>query len=969
MTSARRFVVDPERLAVFAREFAVARDATEGRGAHMPPPERLMALISVIEAANGAKVWPVDAPLEARATLLRLWTPVLCETRAAVKVLEAVLPDVAALPGVFDPPYMQPLSFATRLQTRGRWLRRLTGWGLVVAGPPLALVLGLLIGTAGQVYRTCPEERPADLSVYDPLASPARSGDTWVGRLLDRVRPCDPFGPIVVVGPTAEPIPNFSAIEPFTLSPSQPPFFALEDDPPTVPDRMFSALGVAGHEMTPMQLAERLAGSGGQGIEPAVYLAAMLARDPLPPDRPVPRSEGGALALLSWALAVAELEGDSLPVQAALSAFEAHSRLPRTVPVNPIDGSAPEPGFLGLRGMILAADSRFAAFLDDPLLGLIKGGASRPGGVTQAALDPDSYAAVLGRQFPPEASAEEVYDTIVAEVEELLSGTHHPAPKPWPAALDALPLVPVLLALGWLLLGLKRLDSVAQRDLPWLRSRVGLSLPAASRRALQPVADLRLVARQLSHAPLRETRQLDIRRTLSATLGEGGFLRPVWQTRRLAFGLTVLIRKASLAEHEPRRAALWWQALRDTGARVQVFSYAASPALLLPLDRPGADPVALGDLAADRHRSRLVLVTKGDEFAAPLGSGVSREVLELLQGWQDRVLLTPVSVEDWGLREMVLAERTQFPIVPYGISGPADLARVVRSDSGMHDAPGGWLANVRRPFEGSGEWSRRLDWLMAETERWRRLGPGIALPVEVRMSVGEASSPVAPEQARQDQILSALDVWLGRPGMLWMGACASYPVLRFPLTAWIGVQLSNDLGWDASARTQVLARLCRLPWFVSGRMPLWLRDALRARMDPNERDHVLAIFRRFYGDWDVAQLSDQDAEAALDWRLRAEHDPDLRERLGGLPGPKVAELHRARELLPERRQRVLREMLIDRGMIFAGATVVGLELWRAWPDRTALPLAPGAWLHVAMVAGLCILGLVFTLSMRMGRDR
>lgn len=953
MSVARRFVPDSDRLVRMAQAYAAAR-AVEGIGGAQVPPERLRMLVDVVAAANRAKSWPTEGAEAARSVALALFSPVLCETLAAQRALNQVLRDVTALPGIFDPPYPKPLLVLQNEVWWLAWLRSAVGVLCCVLALPVLLSVAVLVGTAGQVYRSCPQ-MPTDGQVVEPDVSPSRGPVTLVNRAMDQFLPCAPFGvvepvEIVVPGVVVGDLPPVAAYGSGTGSDNGQPSI---DGPPTVFDRIFAVLQVAGHEVTPLQLAESLSGSGGQGIAPGLYLSVMLARSPLPPDRPVPRTTGGALALLNWAVAVSELEGDTLPAAEALRAFEESSRPPETVPIGP-NGEIFPAVAAGLSGMLLAAEPRFLQFLDTELGPLIFGSPLSDFGFFTEALDPGRYLEVLGRDFPADTPGDTVIAEMESEITAILSGTQHPAPQGWARGFDLLPLLPMVLALAWLVLGLREVAKVAEQTMALLPRRgLMLSLPVAEQASLRAPADLRHELRRLGKTVSLPTLRLDVDATVAASLAQGGFLTPIWLRRKREVVLIVLIRTGAVAEHEPRRAGLWWEALRNRGLAVHLYGYAVHPGHVQPLNDPLAAPVALQELAWRHVGARLVLVTRGDEFAGAAATVAPPAVLALLQSWPDRVVLTPQSVDTWAGREVRLAAAINALVVPYGVSAPRALVRVLWPDTGAprtrETSP--WLCEA--PVTGL----HGVDWLRVEQDRWERLGPGIVLPPALRLSPAEATAAGQPQAEALTELCGALDWFLGPKGRLWLAACAAYPILRFPLTAWLGTALAEARDWDGVDRAEALARLCRLPWFEAGRMPPWLREALLSRLNDQDRAVIEQVFARFYAEWDPASANSRSAEDASLWRLRAEFDPDMRERLDGMDKSRTPSIVEPRPTPQERLERVRRTMLADRGLLLVGAAAVSLELWRAWPDRTALPLPPGAWLRVAAVSVFALAGL------------
>jgi hypothetical protein len=168
---------------------------------------------------------------------------------------------------------------------------------------------------------------------------------------------------------------------------------------------------------------------------------------------------------------------------------------------------------------------------------------------------------------------------------------------------------------------------------------------------------------------------------------------------------------------------------------------------------------------------------------------------------------------------------------------------------------------------------RRKDWLSAGLHRlFNRLHGELAL---------SASNDL-------EWLCEELRAQLGPFGFQWLCACAVYPALRFPLTAYLGAELARDLGRPAPDEAEHMA-LCRLTWFRKGWMPNELRLRLIAELTPASRATVRTSIERFF----FAALNCQPGEPELDQSLDFARPPPgwhaaFRAYLNGVP---VGALH------------------------------------------------------------------------------
>ena len=950
MAGGRQFRLDAARLVELCADLTQRRERAGLGSLAQVTEEQMKTACMVIQGVNRAAGWPDRADAGAAEVLGAYLAPVLCDTAATRPLLREAL--LVRLPGAFDPPYPQPAeppppSLWRRLvDGLARRAPRIGRAHLVLPSMAVAalLMLAWLRVDLVDPYRGCADggDRAAALDWLFPCPESDSGGTTAGGT-----------GTAGGVAPYADPIPAAQ----------------VGAGPPTPLRRALVALQRAGHDLTPRQLAERLAGSAPHGLDPGVLLAAMLARHPMPPDQPIPRSDDGALAVIAWSIAAARAEhdrsGESLPLRRFRDAAAPPTAAPSAAQVDPVTGDlAPQPT-PSLRSMILATDDLFADFLKDDLATVLDGESTEGLGDGQAfireALPRDQYAIVLGRAFPDDMDTTEVRDALADQIAGHLGAARQPALAGWHTGWDILPALPALAAAGWLLLGLWRLNRRVFADLPPLvKPGSALVLPFADRGLGAGPSDLRAVARVLRHSGPELTTRIDERRTLTQALTQGRLVTPVWRTRQRKADLAVLIRRGSLGEHEARRVAAQWQALADEGVQLVVYEYATHPGALRPFGQLDSPPLTLEALSAAQPDARLILLTPGDEFGGLGGRATPETVLAQLRAWPERAVLTPVAVAEWGLREHAMERALDAPVIPYGLGAPEALAQQIaprtRAVMPTLDQPTGefWLrtapAGTLHPIR----------WVGQVQARGHGAGDLIALPAPLRISREAAVSGLPPDTATAERMMLALRQFLGPRGMLWLAACASYPVLRYPLTLWLGVQLFGSTPQPPT--DALLARLCRLPWFDTGRLPAWLRQRLHDEMTADQRERVQEVFAGFYAGWDIAEGPRPDGTLAdADWRLRLEHDPDLAARIDGvrrIRSDRVQALFSQRAPSEQRRRRALAELLAERGGLLAAAVALSAALFLAWPDRGSLPLPPGSWLPAAGAAAVLALAAI-----------
>ena len=122
----------------------------------------------------------------------------------------------------------------------------------------------------------------------------------------------------------------------------------------------------------------------------------------------------------------------------------------------------------------------------------------------------------------------------------------------------------------------------------------------------------------------------------------------------------------------------------------------------------------------------------------------------------------------------------------------------------------------------------------------------------------------------EEDLLRDIELFLDPDGFRWFAALAVFPALQWDITLFLGLRLPSSGSPDRrcysddAAGDRRISALTRLPWLASGRMPLWLREALIKRLPQDDK-------RVIYEALDLAleeAEAEQDAPAELDRQVR-----------------------------------------------------------------------------------------------------
>jgi hypothetical protein len=473
----------------------------------------------------------------------------------------------------------------------------------------------------------------------------------------------------------------------------------------------------------------------------------------------------------------------------------------------------------------------------------------------------------------------------------------------------------VLLTIYWLSLSAERRKAYLRRRQPDTNFAIHELVADQIKEATGRKLVLNRAAQDLQLWGVRETDRLDVERTVNATLLSGR-LTPVRARARSQPAYLVLIEAASAADQQATRMRELVRALEERMLNVEVYYFASSPAWChpeapwlkagAPFARP---PVAIDELTSRFHEHRLIVLATGERFRETAVGAWAPSVLQFTR-WTARAMLTPTALRDWSEREFSIAQELQLPLGRATEEGLLALSGLLSLNEESGEL-----------FSGVGD------------------GEAQALPSIFKLNSAEWIVETPPDEYRWDDLRRALVSYLDRGAYYWLCACAIYPGVRWDLTLFLGVTLTDERGAKLY-REDRLSALTALPWFRQGRMPDWLRKRLINEV-AQEAVSIRAVLRE------------------LVERSRIQHAPD--------PGNAVT----LRIATPERGE--VSEALDDEIFLdfLAKGEVTDFEV--PWLDalKRLIPQGASSWIDRTGVAiaglGLVFAGLAFAVAPRGGR--
>ncbi len=369
----------------------------------------------------------------------------------------------------------------------------------------------------------------------------------------------------------------------------------------------------------------------------------------------------------------------------------------------------------------------------------------------------------------------------------------------------AWPLLCLLAYLAWAFWGRYRRrlpeDSTLQRALtPASGPPIELDFPNQEQHLGDGPA-LSELARRLRQREHSQRCDLDLPDTLQATVRAGGFPALRYRQQERPVEYLALVESQGPHDQQARLIGALLQRLRSEEVPIQPWYYQGSPRLCY---QPGQeDLVPLSRLAQRFVGHRLMIFGRAETLLDARQADLRHSLAALLPLWQERALLTPLPVADWGRAEARLREHL--------ILLPADLA-------GQH----------------------------ALVEAWDERDPPDFRTLQRQLLIERPE-----EEALMDYDLrqvADLKAFLGPRRFRWVAAAALYPRPVWAITLAVAARLeaasppaegANSFspplegGGERNLLTyDDLLPLTRLPWLQDGDLGEELRAQLLAELDP-----------------------------------------------------------------------------------------------------------------------------------------
>lgn len=317
---------------------------------------------------------------------------------------------------------------------------------------------------------------------------------------------------------------------------------------------------------------------------------------------------------------------------------------------------------------------------------------------------------------------------------------------------------------------------------------------------LIPSTVLLQIARSLRYRIRIPSNELDVDKTIDATLKRGGWLTPIYRTYQIFPEYLFLVNRASYRDHQAKFVEEIIERLQEEGVFITIYFFDDDPRVCFPHADEGF-PLRLREITSKYSQHSLVIISDTENFFSSI-SGELESWVNQLTNWENRAVLTPTPAENWGYGELELAQ--QFIILPATIKGLRVLSQRLR-------------------------WGVATYFLSEEMQ--------IPLPDSLRIQPELWIERNSPPTEQINLMLESLTKYLGKDSFYWLSACAVFPELHWNITIYLGNVLKSESG-ASLIEVCLLTDLARLPWLRSGYMPDWLRVYLITTLNQEQQQII-----------------------------------------------------------------------------------------------------------------------------------
>ncbi|MEL6697540.1 MAG: hypothetical protein AAFP89_14920 [Bacteroidota bacterium] len=298
------------------------------------------------------------------------------------------------------------------------------------------------------------------------------------------------------------------------------------------------------------------------------------------------------------------------------------------------------------------------------------------------------------------------------------------------------------------------------------------------------------LAQQMRGREESDAHQLNLPATVQASIRKAGRLQPIYRAQTRPTEYLLLIDRKSSQNHQAQLFNLLYETFKAQEIYARRYYYSGDPRVCWNEESPSG--ITLPELKNRYPDHRLLIFGTGYAFLSQR-KGTFTKWASLIDAWEVKALLSPIPVEAWGRRELILGKK--FQMMPTGLTGLRQVVEVLEKDT------------------------------PTSPKMWKEL----SLAEEQKLQVDG------------DNLIESLRRYFDAQTLEWIAACALWTSVHWDLTLFLGRKVKEDHAAKGESTQLELAdviQIARIPWFIEGEIPV---EAKKQLLDflPEARQNAL----------------------------------------------------------------------------------------------------------------------------------
>ncbi|MEO1803903.1 MAG: hypothetical protein AAFU33_03785 [Bacteroidota bacterium] len=420
------------------------------------------------------------------------------------------------------------------------------------------------------------------------------------------------------------------------------------------------------------------------------------------------------------------------------------------------------------------------------------------------------------------------------------------------------------------------------------------------------------LAQQMRGREESDAHQLNLPATVQASIRKAGRLQPIYRAQTRPTEYLLLIDRKSSQNHQAQLFNLLYETFKAQEIYARRYYYSGDPRVCWNEESPSG--ITLPELKNRYPDHRLLIFGTGYAFLSQR-KGTFTKWASLIDAWEVKALLSPIPVEAWGRRELILGRK--FQMMPTGLTGLRQVVEVLEKDT------------------------------PTSPKMWKEL----SLAEEQKLQVDG------------ENLIESLRKYFDVQTLEWIAACALWTSVHWDLTLFLGRKVKETYAAEGESTQLELAeviQIARIPWFVEGEIPVEAKKQLLDYL-PEARQNALRaeIYTLMEGsqpeldsvafdDFRMHIVSSQLSRTDLSRAERRAYEQELAQLLEDDVEPDfsvIEYLDRPQTQLDFLIPANLRHLVYHKGKPFYG--------WKEWiwAGPLALVLMLGVWLGIPAIEG------------------